>query len=118
MALRNTDNNVERAIEWISAIQYREEDPGSVETVDQQMGQGAQCLDGDARYELSALSRTWAPQVILGITCVISQKGRGRQLSFNDNKVAMSMKASQGAGLPYQQACRASKSVNPLINEL
>lgn len=99
MALRNTDNNVERAIEWIFSHPDGE-DPVSVETGVQQPGQG-NVSDGDARYELSAFISHMGSSSHSGhYVCHI--KGQdGKWVIFNDNKVAISMKPPMELGYLY-----------------
>jgi len=100
MALRNTDNNVERAIEWIFSHPDGE-DAGSAETGDQQPAQGGAVSDGDARYELSAFISHMGSSSHSGhYVCHI--KGQdGKWVIFNDNKVAISMKPPMELGYLY-----------------
>merc|ERR1719186_2020072 len=98
MALRNTDNNVERAIEWIFSHPDGEE-PASVGG--SQQGENNSVSDGDARYELSAFISHMGSSSHSGhYVCHIKENG-GRWVIFNDNKVAVSMHPPKELGYLY-----------------
>jgi len=98
MALRNTDNNVERAIEWIFSHPDGEE-PASVGG--SQQGDNNSVSDGDARYELSAFISHMGSSSHSGhYVCHIKENG-GRWVIFNDNKVAVSMHPPKELGYLY-----------------
>jgi len=100
MALRNTDNNVERAIEWIFSHPDGEdavsEGPGG------QQAEGSSVTDGDPRrYELSAFISHMGSSCHSGhYVCHIKDK-EGKWVIFNDNKVAVSMKPPKELGYLY-----------------
>jgi len=100
MALRNTDNNVERAIEWIFSHPDGE-DPVSEGAGGQQAGGSAAATDGEARYELSAFISHMGSSSHSGhYVCHVKDK-EGKWVIFNDNKVAVSMKPPMELGYLY-----------------
>jgi len=100
MALRNTDNNVERAIEWIFSHPDGG-DPVSEGAGVQQAGGSAAATDGEARYELSAFISHMGSSSHSGhYVCHVKDK-EGKWVIFNDNKVAVSMKPPMELGYLY-----------------
>eukprot|EP00092_Neocalanus_flemingeri_P016514 GFUD01017868.1.p1 GENE.GFUD01017868.1~~GFUD01017868.1.p1 ORF type:complete len:808 (-),score=284.71 GFUD01017868.1:1858-4281(-) len=100
MALRNTDNNVERAIEWI--FSHPDGEPESVGGGQDQGGaSGAGVSDGDARYELSAFISHMGSSSHSGHYVCHIKDAEGRWVIFNDNKVAVSMKPPKELGYLY-----------------
>lgn len=99
MALRNTDNNVERAIEWIFSH------PDGEDPVTDQAGENqnasSRVSDGTPRYELSAFISHMGSSSHSGhYVCHIKDK-EGEWIIFNDNKVAVSMKPPKELGYLY-----------------
>jgi len=99
MALRNTDNNVERAIEWIFSHPDGEEPVAEAAGGSQE--NNCQVSDGAPRYELSAFISHMGSSSHSGhYVCHIKDK-EGRWVIFNDNKVAVSMKPPKELGYLY-----------------
>jgi len=100
VALRNTDNNVERAIEWIFSHPDGE-DP----TSEQSQGDPAvtQTLtDGASRYELAGFISHMGSSPQCGhYVCHIKDKNLGRWVIYNDNKLAVSEKPPKEFGYLY-----------------
>lgn len=98
MALRNTDNNLERAIEWIFSHPDGEEPVNAGQGPQQS---GANVSDGVSRYELSAFISHMGSSSHSGhYVCHIKEAG-GRWVIFNDNKVAVSVNPPKELGYLY-----------------
>jgi len=100
MALRNTDNNVERAIEWI--FSHPDGEPAEAAGGHQEQQQGTSNIsNGDPRYELSAFISHMGPSSHSGhYVCHIKQAD-GKWIIFNDNKVATSVNPPKELGYLY-----------------
>lgn len=84
-ALRMTDNNLERAADWIFSHAAELEE---MET-DQPQDTGPQCIDGDGKYKLVALVSHMGTSTFCGhYVCHILKEGRW--VIYNDRKVAQS----------------------------
>merc|ERR1712117_220729 len=100
MALRNTDNNVERAIEWIFSHPDGEEpapaggDSGAQSTI-------TGVNDGDSSYQLAAFISHMGSSSHSGhYVCHIKDKD-GKWVIYNDNKVALSVVPPRELGYLY-----------------
>ncbi|XP_052286427.1 ubiquitin carboxyl-terminal hydrolase 5-like isoform X2 [Dreissena polymorpha] len=87
-ALKNTDNNLERAVEWI--FSHADELDKPMETEDQSAAPAQpQCRDGNGKYKLVAfISHMGASTMVGHYVCHILKEGRW--VIFNDEKVALS----------------------------
>jgi len=97
--LRNTDNNVERAIEWIFSHPDGEEAAqGGEEPTTNSFGD---VKDGNSRYELAAFISHMGSSSHSGhYVCHIKNK-EGRWVIYNDNKVALSVTPPRELGYLY-----------------
>jgi len=102
-ALRNTDNNVERAIEWIFSHPEGETMSGS----DRASGDNGEdsingLTDGNPRYVLTGFISHMGKSPQSGhYVCHIKDEKLGRWIIFNDNKVAISEKPPKEFGYLY-----------------
>uniref|UniRef100_T1J4C8 Ubiquitin carboxyl-terminal hydrolase n=1 Tax=Strigamia maritima TaxID=126957 RepID=T1J4C8_STRMM len=95
-ALRNTDNNVERAVDWIFShigeLEAGDQDNGAVVT--------PQFRDGLGRYRLVAFISHMGTSTMVGhYVCHIYKDGRW--VIYNDNKVALSENPPKDLGYLY-----------------
>merc|ERR1719447_2767846 len=98
MGLRNTDNNVERAIEWIFSHPDGEEPSPDVPATNNTFGD---VKDGNSRYELAAFISHMGTSSHSGhYVCHIKDK-EGRWIIYNDNKVALSVTPPRELGYLY-----------------
>merc|ERR1719447_631271 len=99
MGLRNTDNNVERAIEWI--FSHPDGEPESGPEVPATNSTFADVKDGNSRYELAAFISHMGSSSHSGhYVCHIKDKD-GRWIIYNDNKVALSVTPPKELGYLY-----------------
>lgn len=85
-ALKATDNNVERAVEWI--FSHAEELDAPMET-DDQPAPGQEYRDGSGKYQLVAFISHMGTSTMVGhYVCHIQKEGKW--VIFNDEKVALS----------------------------
>uniref|UniRef100_A0A8C7NI81 Ubiquitin carboxyl-terminal hydrolase n=1 Tax=Oncorhynchus mykiss TaxID=8022 RepID=A0A8C7NI81_ONCMY len=95
-ALKATNNNLERALDWIFTHTEREEE--EEETSDD--ASGPQIKDGPGRYELFAfISHIGASTMSGHYVCHI--KKEGRWVIFNDHKVCLSERPPKDLGYIY-----------------
>ncbi len=93
-ALRKTDNNLERAIDWIFS---HPEDDGTEDSADGSSGSGAQqqhqqsrqLSDGDPLYELAGFVSHIGTTVHVGHYVCHLRKNDGGWIIFNDDKVGL-----------------------------
>ncbi|XP_052819393.1 ubiquitin carboxyl-terminal hydrolase 5-like [Mya arenaria] len=86
-ALKNTDNNVERAVEWI--FSHAQELDAPMETDQSEASSSPQCRDGSGKYKLVAFISHMGTSTMVGhYVCHILKEGRW--VIFNDEKVALS----------------------------
>ncbi|XP_041479987.1 ubiquitin carboxyl-terminal hydrolase 5-like [Lytechinus variegatus] len=94
-ALRATDNNLERAAEWI--FSHADELDPAMET---EQSSGPTCRDGREKYQLFAFVSHMGTSTACGhYVCHI--KKEGRWVIFNDDKVAQSEKPPKDLGYIY-----------------
>jgi len=99
MGLRNTDNNVERAIEWI--FSHPDGEPESGPDVPASSSTFTDVKDGHSRYELAAFISHMGSSSHSGhYVCHIKDKD-GRWIIYNDNKVALSVTPPKELGYLY-----------------
>ncbi len=106
-ALRETDNNVERAVDWIFSHPDDDgsDDPAPAASVSgQQAGNSPstahKLTDGEPKYELRAFISHMGSSVHVGhYVCHILRDGKW--VIYNDNKVALSEKPPKGLGYLY-----------------
>jgi len=101
-ALRNTDNNVERAVEWIFSHPEGEAQaaPQSSQGTGDEPTQGLK--DGESRYRLAGFISHMGTSPHSGhYVCHIKDETLGRWIIYNDNKVAVSEKPPKEFGYLY-----------------
>lgn len=99
-ALRETDNNVERAVDWIFSHPDDDGAEASASTTSDS-SKGTRCLtDGVPKYALSAFISHMGQSTMVGhYVCHILKEGKW--IIFNDDKVAQSEKPPKGLGYLY-----------------
>jgi len=107
MGLRNTDNNMERAVDWIFSHPDGE-DPQPMETGGEGEGSSKareleRLNDGQPKYELDAFISHMGPSNHSGhYVCHIRDKqDPSKWVIFNDNKVAESVNPPKELGYLY-----------------
>jgi ubiquitin carboxyl-terminal hydrolase 5/13 len=107
-ALKATDNNVERAVDWIFS---HLDDDGTEEPMDTSIAPavpaaasgnsgGHKLTDGEPKYELQAFISHMGSSVHVGhYVCHILREGKW--VIYNDNKVALSERPPKGLGYLY-----------------
>ncbi|PIK38550.1 putative ubiquitin carboxyl-terminal hydrolase 5 [Apostichopus japonicus] len=100
-ALRATDNNVERAVEWIfSHMDELDSDPMDTGEAAASTSQQSTCRDGSGKYKLVAFISHMGTSTSCGhYVCHILKEGRW--VIYNDRKVAQSEKPPRDLGYLY-----------------
>jgi len=99
MGLRNTDNNVERAIEWIFSHPDGEE-PAAADAGASQSS-FSEVKDGMSSYELVAFISHMGTSSHSGHYVCHIKDSDGRWIIYNDNKVALSVNPPKELGYLY-----------------
>ena len=97
--LRNTDNNVERAVDWILSHPEGEEQPAA--------GSGAEAVtddgltNGEPKYKLAGFVSHMGSSTLCGHYVAHIRESDGRWIIYNDNKVAVSENPPKSLGYIY-----------------
>jgi len=98
MALRNTDNNLERAIEWI--FSHPDGEDPSPDATEHPITNNS-VTDGASRYDLTAFISHMGSSSHSGHYVCHIKDNDGKWIIFNDNKVALSVKPPKDLGYLY-----------------